>query len=172
MSLKLVLVLGGASSGKSAFAEKIITDSALAKIYIATARIWDAEIKRKVATHKLERGTGWQTHEAPLEPGDVIKVCGKKHALLLDCATMWLTNHMMDDSDLDAAERRLLDALGASDALHVVVSNDVSGGITPDNALARQFQRAQGALNQRLAARADVVVHVTAGLPTVLKGAL
>ena len=172
MSQKMILVIGGAASGKSAFAEKCINDSGLDRIYIATSRVWDDEIKSKVARHKISRGPGWRTVEAPLEPGDTLTGAASQSAVLLDCATMWLTNHMMDDTDLAAAEARLLAALDSSPALRVVVTNELGGGIVPADALSRRFRQAQGELNQKLAAQADVVVQVIAGLPNILKGTL
>lgn len=172
MSQKMVLVIGGAASGKSAFAEKLIADSGLEPIYLATSRIWDDEIKVKIARHRQMRGAGWTTLDVPLEPSDALGAYGENAAVLLDCVTMWLTNHLMDENDLEAAQTRLLDGLAQCAALRVVVSNEVGGGIVPENALARTFRQAQGEVNQLLAARSDVVVQVVAGLPNVLKGVL
>ena len=93
-------------------------------------------------------------------------------AVLIDCATMWLANHLLDENDLTAAETALFAALAGCPAPVVIVSNEVGQGIVPDNALARRFRVAQGGLNRRLAARAGLVVAVMAGLPLVLKGGL
>lgn len=172
MSQKCILVIGGAASGKSSFAENIIRNSNLDPVYIATARIWDAEMKSKVAQHVTARGKGWRTVEAPLEPAEALATCGPDCAVLLDCATMWLTNHMMDETDLSSAEARLRAALSASPALRVIVTNEVGQGIVPADPLSRRFRQLQGELNQRLAADADVVVQMIAGLPNVLKGVL
>ncbi|MEM9581163.1 MAG: bifunctional adenosylcobinamide kinase/adenosylcobinamide-phosphate guanylyltransferase [Pseudomonadota bacterium] len=172
MSAKRVLVIGGAASGKSAFAENIIVQSGLARTYIATARIWDAEMNQKVAEHQKMRGAGWTTVEEPLDPAKPLATLNSEQAVLLDCATMWLTNHLMDDGDLAAAEDRLMDAFRCCRAYCVVVSNEVGGGIVPADALSRRFRQAQGRLNQRLATQADTVVQVVAGLPNVLKGSL
>ncbi len=102
----------------------------------------------------------------------VLSKLDDKQICLIDCATMWLNNHLMEDSDLKQAQADLLDALATCRARVVIVSNEVGQGIVPDNALARRFREAQGRLNIALAAKADLVVQVTAGLPLVLKGQL
>lgn len=166
----LTFVLGGAASGKSQTAETIIVNSTLTPVYLATARIWDAEIQNKVDVHRARRGPEWHTINAPV---DVSTPLGQAHAgqtVLLDCATMWLTNVLMDDLDIDAAQSDLLAALARCAAPVVVVSNEVGQGIVPDNALARRFREAQGRLNIALAAQADCVLHVVAGLTRALKG--
>lgn len=172
MPRKMVLVIGGAASGKSAFSENLIDISGLPKTYIATSRIWDDETKIKVDRHKSARGAGWTTVELPLAPETALCQGRAQEAILLDCLTMWLTNHLMDETDLGAAQDRLVDALARCPSYRVVVTNDVGGGIVPADALSRHFRQAQGALNQRLAAQADTVVQVIAGLPNVLKGSL
>lgn len=165
------LVLGGASSGKSAFAERMVRQSGLAKVYVATAEAQDGEMKSKIAKHRGQRaGQGWRTVEAPHETATALAQIEAGEIALLDCVTFWLTNLMIDDGDWDEELEILLDVLVQMRAPVVLVSNDVSGGVVPENALARAFQRAQGVVNQRLAAQADLVVYVTAGLPTVLKG--
>lgn len=165
------LVLGGVSSGKSAFAERLVLQSGLAKVYIATAEALDGEMTKKIAGHRAKRaGQGWRTLEAPHETAQALARIEAGEVALVDCVTFWLTNLMIDDGDWDEELDILLDVLVQMRAPVVLVSNDVSGGVIPDNALARAFQRAQGEVNQRLATHADLVVHVTAGLPTVLKG--
>lgn len=168
----MTLVLGGAASGKSAFAEILVKNTGRSKVYLATARIWDAEMRIKVDAHVTMRGAGWRTLEAPLDLQPALSQRAADEVVLLDCATMWLTNHLMEDSDLEAAETALFNALDACPCPIVIVSNEVGHGIVPDNALSRRFRQAQGMLNQRLAARADLVVNVIAGLPQVLKGSL
>lgn len=169
---KLSLVLGGASSGKSVFAEGLVRGSTLDPVYIATAQIWDAEMAEKVAAHKAQRGAGWRTVEEPLAIAEVLASAHKTDAILIDCATLWLTNLILSEADVSAAEERLMAALQTCSAPVVIVSNEVGMGIVPDNALARQFRTAQGGLNRRLAAQSDLTVMVIAGLPLVLKGAL
>ncbi|MBL4627792.1 MAG: bifunctional adenosylcobinamide kinase/adenosylcobinamide-phosphate guanylyltransferase [Roseicyclus sp.] len=167
----LSLVLGGASSGKSAFAERMVRQCGLAKVYIATAEAHDGEMNEKIASHRARRaGQGWRTVEAPHETAVALTQIEAGEVALVDCVTFWLTNLMIDDGDWEEELDLLLDILVQIRAPVVLVSNDVSGGVVPANDLARAFQRAQGVVNQRLAAEADLVVHVIAGLPQVLKG--
>ncbi|MEM9786625.1 MAG: bifunctional adenosylcobinamide kinase/adenosylcobinamide-phosphate guanylyltransferase [Pseudomonadota bacterium] len=169
---KVSLVLGGAASGKSAYAENMILRTGLAPVYIATAQVFDDEMAAKVQRHKKSRGTGWHTIEAPINVAAAIKAARADQAVLLDCATLWLTNIILGELDLDQNINDLLEALRCSKAPIVIVSNEVGQGIVPDNALSRRFRNAQGTLNQQIAAQADIVVAVMAGLPLVLKGTL
>ncbi|TNC51901.1 bifunctional adenosylcobinamide kinase/adenosylcobinamide-phosphate guanylyltransferase [Rubellimicrobium rubrum] len=169
---KLALVLGGAASGKSAYAESLVAALDRSKVYLATAEAWDIEMQAKIDRHKERRDAGWRTVETPRDAAEILRDIPPTEAVLLDCATLWLTNHMLADADLNAEEDRLLQALGDCRAPVVVVSNEIGLGLVPDNALGRRFRDAQGRLNQRLAAQADLVVFVAAGLPLVLKGTL
>ncbi|HMB13824.1 MAG TPA: bifunctional adenosylcobinamide kinase/adenosylcobinamide-phosphate guanylyltransferase [Roseovarius sp.] len=168
----LTLVLGGAASGKSAYAEGLVMAHGGARVYLATAEAHDAEMRAKLDRHRARRGPDWRTIEAPRNPCPALGNVGPDDVVLLDCATMWLSNHLLAESDLAQAEAALFDALDTCAAPVVVVSNEVGLSVVPDNALARRFQNAQGALNQHLAARAGLVINVIAGLPQVLKGAL
>lgn len=166
----LSLVTGGARSGKSAFAERLVRLAPAPHGYIATAEAWDDEMRDRIARHRQDRGPDWHTIEAPLDlPGALDQAEG---AVLIDCATLWLTNHLLAGHDPDDATAGLLATLGRHPAPVVIVSNEVGWGIVPDNALARRFRDAQGRLNQQLAAQADLVVAVIAGLPLALKGNL
>jgi adenosylcobinamide kinase/adenosylcobinamide-phosphate guanylyltransferase len=165
----LTLILGGASSGKSAEAERRVTATGRARVYIATAEAWDAEMAGKIARHRAARGPAWRTVEAPRDLPAALATVTDTEAALIDCATLWLTNLMLAESDLAAAEAALLAAIAACPAPVVIVSNEVGQGIVPDNALSRRFRTAQGGLNQRLAARAATVVAVMAGLSLTLK---
>jgi adenosylcobinamide kinase/adenosylcobinamide-phosphate guanylyltransferase len=169
---KLSFVLGGAASGKSLWAENLLLSSGLDPVYLATSRVFDDEMKSKINLHASRRGNQWRTIEADLELGPVLANLEPAQGALVDCATMWLSNHLLDGSDLEAAQEALLQALLFSPAAVVIVSNEVGHGIVPDNKLARQFREAQGRLNIALAAQAELVVLVTAGLPQVLKGQL
>ena len=169
---KLTLVIGGASSGKSAYAERLAGLPGMPRCHIATAEAFDAEMAAKIARHRAQRGTGWITRDAPHDVAGALRDLPARSSVLLDCATLWLSNRMLADADLAAETERLIMALAACPAPVVVVSNETGQGIVPDNALARRFREAQGRLNQRLAAEAALVVAVIAGLPLVLKGRL
>ena len=172
MPPSLTLVLGGANSGKSAFAERLISGFGLPRLYVATAQAFDTEMEAKIAQHRVSRGSNWTTVEAPLDAAEALREAPAGHAILLDCATLWLSNLMLDDRDPVDEAPALLNAIADCGAPVVVVSNEVGLGIVPDNTLARRFRSAQGQLNQDLAARAELVVAVLAGPPLVLKGQL
>ncbi|WP_232295768.1 bifunctional adenosylcobinamide kinase/adenosylcobinamide-phosphate guanylyltransferase [Pseudorhodobacter aquimaris] len=168
----LTLVTGGAKSGKSRFAEGLVTGSGLRQVYLATAQVWDDEMRAKVDAHKTDRGTGWHTVEAPRDVVAALHGATAGDVILLDCATMWLSNIMLAEADIESETAALLAALAACPAPVVIVTNELGWSIVPDNALARRFRDAQGRLNQALAAQAGLVVAVISGLPMVLKGAL
>lgn len=169
---KGTFVLGGAASGKSVWAEKLIESTDLELFYLATGRVLDDEVKSRVKIHRDRRNARWQTVEEPLDLAEALSKLAPHQAVLIDCATMWLSNHLMEGSDLATAQRELLSALQNCAAPWVIVSNEVGQGIVPDNKLARQFREAQGRLNIALAGHADLAVQVIAGLPQVLKGEL
>lgn len=167
----LTVVIGGAASGKSAHAEALVLGMQVPPLYIATAQAFDAEMAAKIAAHQAAReGAGWETIEAPLNLHTALGKAAPGQPVLLDCVSLWLSNMLLADKDIASAGDRLLAALAACKGPVVVVTNEVGAGIVPDNALARRFRNAQGRLNQRLAAAADKVVLVTAGLPLTLKG--
>lgn len=168
---RLTLVLGGARSGKSTHAEMIVRSIPPPWAYIATAQALDAEMTERIATHRARRersNAGWHTVEAPLELA-VAVAAAQEHAVLIDCLTLWLSNVMLAGREIAPACDELLAALRDAHVPIVAVSNEVGLGIVPDNALARRFRDAQGILNQRVAAIADVVILMAAGLPLVLK---
>ncbi len=168
----LTLVIGGAASGKSNFAEQLVETSGRAKIYLATAQALDSEMTAKIIRHQSSRRKCWRTIEAPLDLSAPLANATTNDTVLVDCATLWLTNHLLAETDLEAAEATLLTALATCKASVVVVTNEVGAGIVPENVLSRRFREAHGLLNQRLAKQADLVVTVIAGLPMVLKGTL
>lgn len=165
----LTLVLGGARSGKSRYAESLIVALPPPWTYVAAAEAGDAEMAARIAAHRSRRGDGWQTVEAPHDIADALAAAGEG-PLLVDCLTLWLSNLMLADADLEKQFARLEQALAQVEAPVVLVANEVGSGIVPDNVLARRFRDAQGQLNQRIAAKADRVVLVVAGIPLVLKG--
>lgn len=169
----LSLVLGGAASGKSRFAEGLVTGSGAGPVYVATAQARDAEMAARISAHRAGRAAaGWRTVEEPLDLPRVLAGIAPHEAALIDCATLWLTNLMLSDADIPAAEAALWPALSACAGPVVVVTNEVGQGIVPETPLGRRFRDAQGGLNQRLASRAGLVVAVMAGLPLTLKGAM
>lgn len=168
----LTFVLGGAASGKSVYAEQLVVLSKKRRVYLATSQVFDDEMRHKVQRHVSQRGSGWHTIEAPFDLGPALAGLTSDQICLIDCATMWLSNHLLAENDLESAQNNLLADLRRCAAPVVIVSNEVGHGIVPDNTLARRFREAQGRLNIALAAQADLVVQITAGLPLVLKGQL
>lgn len=171
MPKTITLVIGGASSGKSSIAEKICFHSGLDRIYLASAQTFDDEMRTKVDRHRTQRGENWHTIEEPFDAARIVAAATAGQIVLFDCATLWLTNHLLADHDLEAETEVLLDALRQTPAHIVIVTNEVGQGIVPDNALSRQFRIAQGTLNRQIAEVAGTVVGVMAGLPFMLKGA-
>jgi adenosylcobinamide kinase / adenosylcobinamide-phosphate guanylyltransferase len=168
--LATTLVLGGARSGKSAFAERLIGDSGLARIYLATATAGDDEMKARIADHRARRGEGWTTVEEPLALVDALtRVATRGQAVLVDCLTLWLSNLMFAQRDPDVEARRLTRFLEVAKYPIVLVSNEVGLGLVPETPLGRDFRDAQGRLNQIVAAAAPNVAFIAAGLPLWLK---
>ncbi len=165
----LTFLLGGARSGKSAHAERLVTEFPSPWTYVATAQAFDEEMAERIALHRSRRGEGWMTLDAPLDLAGTLRKQPEGRPVLVDCLTLWLTNHMMAEHDLEAVSTELEQVLAAPRGPWFVVSNEVGLGIVPDNALARRFRDAAGRLNQQVAERADQVVFVAAGLPMRLK---
>lgn len=172
MSLgRIILVLGGARSGKSAFAEELIDQSGLSKVYLATGQVFDDEMKRRVGLHKDRRGPEWALAEEPLDLcGALSRIASEQKAVLVDCLTLWVTNLMMAEREQADEANALALVLKTLPGTIVLVSNEVGQGIVPDNAMARAFRDYAGLLHQKVAAMADEVYFVTAGLPQKLKG--
>ncbi len=166
----LTLVLGGARSGKTGFAERLTEEAAPTRVYVATGQAFDAEMARRIALHKATRGKGWRTVETPLDPASALDQAGPDEAVLLDCLTLWLSNLMHHQHDIEAETARLLDSVVRCAAPVVMVSNEVGLGLVPETPLGRAFRDAQGRLNQQVAVQADRVAFVAAGLPLWLKG--
>lgn len=165
------LVLGGARSGKSAFAEKLILDSGLKPIYIATSQIWDDEMRDRVETHVARRGDDWKCIEAPLDLESALNDADQAgNAILVDCLTLWVTNLMMAEVGIADRFSSLLSQLGKLKSPVVLVTNEVGLGIVPENKMAREFRDQAGRLHQDIAAIANEVYFVAAGLPLQMKG--
>jgi adenosylcobinamide kinase/adenosylcobinamide-phosphate guanylyltransferase len=169
VSAHLTLIIGGARSGKSRYGESLITRLPPPWIYVATAQALDAEMAERIAAHRARRGSGWTTVEAPRDLAGALPA----HAsapILIDCLTLWLSNLMLADADIGAETERLARALRDRAAPVVMIANEVGFGIVPENVLARRFRDQQGLLNQSIAALADRVVLMVAGLPLSVKG--
>ncbi len=165
----LTLLIGGARSGKSAHAERLVKAHAAPWAYIATAQAHDAEMAARIGHHRARRGEGWETIEAPLDLAGALAALPPVRPVLVDCLTLWLTNHMLAGHDLEAECGRLADVLSRPRGPWFVVSNEVGQGIVPDNALARRFRDEAGRFNQQVAASADAVLLMVAGLPLKVK---
>ncbi len=169
---RLTLVTGGARSGKSGFAEGLARGCGRPRRYIATAQAFDAEMQERIDHHRAQRGADWLTVEAPLDLAGALALAQPAEVVLVDCLTLWLTNHLLAGHDLPAEVARLTSALTACPAQVICVTNEVGWGIVPGDPLSRRFRDEQGRLNQQIAAQAGLAVLVAAGLPLVLKGAL
>ena len=169
------LVLGGARSGKSTYAEKLVTGTLSGgaprpALYIATAEAGDVEMATRILAHRTRRGANWTTVEEPIKLAEALSTPGTAgRPVLVDCLTLWLSNLLHVGADVDEAADDLVRALEDHAAPVVFVSNEVGLGIVPETPLGRSFRDAQGRLNMRMAERADRVILMTAGLPLTLK---
>ena len=161
-----VLVLGGARSGKSAFAQQLAEAAAPERLYLATGAAGDDEMAARIATHRAARGVGWATREEPLELADALRREARAgRVVLVDCLTLWLSNCLFGGLDLAGELGRLGAALREVAGPVILVSNEVGSGIVPETKLGREFRDWQGRLNQQTAAACDAAVLVIAGLP-------
>jgi adenosylcobinamide kinase/adenosylcobinamide-phosphate guanylyltransferase len=169
MRNRITLVLGGQRSGKSKYAEGLI-EAQGGGLYLATAQVFDDEMKDRIDTHQQRRGDKWITFEEPLQIANIILREAKlRQPILVDCLTLWLSNLMHEEQDIEAAMESLIIALHKSQGPVVLVSNEVGQGVVPDNTLARKFVDCAGRMNQVIAEAAHRVVWVTAGIPQILK---
>jgi adenosylcobinamide kinase/adenosylcobinamide-phosphate guanylyltransferase len=168
---KLTFVLGGARSGKSRYAESLIAALPPPWTYIATAEAGDEEMVARIKSHRERRGARWRTVEAPRDLAQALAVCADA-PVLVDCLTLWLSNLMLAEANIEEETTELEKTLVAANGPLVLVANEVGSGIVPSYPLGRRFRDAQGVLNQRIAARAECVILMVAGLPLVVKGTL
>ena len=171
---KLVFIIGGARSGKSSFAlrKALAASDEKSRVYIATAQALDMEMEERIEKHKMDRGSAWATCEAPLHLGRAVRAaCGAYAVALIDCLTLWLSNLLCSNLDMEEAQDDFIDSLAAPGPfLRIfVVSNEVGLGIVPENDTARQFRDMAGRLHQRLAGLADEVYLMVAGIPVKIK---
>lgn len=183
MTKQLTLILGGARSGKSTYAEKLASERGQQVLYVATAQAWDEEMALRIANHRTQRPSTWSTVEAPHDVGAAIATASQHHnpdVILLDCLTLLASNiiialpETVNELEASAALQVEVDALRTaythSDAQWIIVSNEVGLGIVPAYPLGRVYRDALGRANQQLAALADEVLFMVAGLPLVVKG--
>jgi adenosylcobinamide kinase / adenosylcobinamide-phosphate guanylyltransferase len=166
---RVTFVIGGARSGKSRYAERLIEAAGGAALYLATAEARDDEMRAHIATHRARRPANWATLEEPLEIVNPL-LAEETRPVLVDCLTLWLANLMGAGRDVGFEIERLASALARLKTPVVLVANEVGLGIVPESTLARDFRDHAGRLNQGVAARAARVVFVAAGLPLALKG--
>jgi adenosylcobinamide kinase/adenosylcobinamide-phosphate guanylyltransferase len=166
-----VFILGGARSGKSRFAEELAGKAGGRLHYLATGRAWDDEMRDRISHHQERRGGEWTTHEAPVDIATVLqRLDSPNSVILIDCLTLWLTNLMMENADMETAFAELEAAIESTRAKLIFVSNEIGLGIVPENRMAREFRDHAGRLHQRVAAIAGEVYFVAAGLPLKMKG--
>jgi adenosylcobinamide kinase/adenosylcobinamide-phosphate guanylyltransferase len=171
---ELILVLGGTRSGKSSWALHYTEAQYRSYLFLATARALDEEMAERIRLHKSSRGPDWQLIEEPIEISEAIRTrCSNVEAVLIDCLTVWLSNVLLEKGDegIDRYQDDFLETLSAREQTVVVVSNEVGMGVVPESPLGRKFRDLSGQINQKIAAMADKVIFLTAGLPMVLKGA-
>jgi adenosylcobinamide kinase/adenosylcobinamide-phosphate guanylyltransferase len=169
--MTVTLVLGGARSGKSAFAQRAAEAAAAdgRPILIATGQAFDDEMRERIARHRLDRGDLWSTVEAPLDLAGALGTFTEKEVVVVDCLTLWLSNHMLAEHDLSSERARLIEAIRDCRARLWLVSNEVGWGVVPESALGRRFRDEAGRLHQDIAAAADAMFLIVAGLPLSLK---
>ncbi len=170
--VRSVLVVGGARSGKSIYAQSLAERSGRELILIAAAQAGDAEMAERIARHRAERGAGWQTIEEPMKLLEALRAAADPaRVIVVDCLTLWLTNLMLAEADVETESRELARTIPALRGPVIFVSNEVGQGVVPATELGRRFRDAQGRLNQAVVAVCGHVVLMNAGLPLQIKPA-
>ena len=169
--MNTLLVLGGARSGKSSYAQALAEKSRPQRVFVATAEAHDDEMRARIEQHVAERDGSWRTVESPLALGDAIaRSAAGDCVVLVDCLTLWLSNLMHSDAEVESEVQKLADQIAAIESPLILVSNEVGMGLVPNTELGRRFRDEQGRLNRKIAAACDRVEFVAAGLPLRLKG--
>lgn len=164
------LVLGGARSGKTAYALKLATDSRLERCMVATAEAFDREMKERIALHRAERDKTWRVWEEPIDLAAVLdEIARPDRIIVVDCLTIWLSNLLMKESDHASEVAKLAAWVKEKPFPLILVSNELGLGLVPETSLGRAFRDSHGRMNQTVAAACDQVTFVAAGLPLVLK---
>ena len=172
MTNEIILITGGARSGKSRYAEQRATEMGARRLYVATAEARDEEMAQRIAEHRKRRGNQWRTIEEPLELAEALLAeRGKTDCALVDCLTLWISNLLICRDDKYASEKvdDLIEQLPQLNFHLVFVTNEVGWGIVPDNPLARKFRDLVGWTNQRVAQAANEVILMAAGMPMIAK---
>ena len=170
--IRSLLIIGGARSGKSAYAQSLAEAYGSERLYLATGAPGDEEMAARIVRHQRDRGQGWTTLEEPLEvAAALVKHAQAGRVVVVDCLTLWLSNLMLAGRDPGSAVTALADAVRALAGPAVLVSNEVGMGLVPDHKLGREFRDWQGRLNREIGAACDGVIFVAAGLPLQLKPA-
>jgi adenosylcobinamide kinase / adenosylcobinamide-phosphate guanylyltransferase len=171
MPKQIILITGGARSGKSKYAEERAAGLGPRRLYVATAEAKDDEMAQRIAAHQKRRGSAWTTVEEPVQLAETLLAGGgRTDCALVDCLTLWLSNLIFrDDESVEEKVENLVQTLPRLDFSVVFVTNEVGAGIVPDNSLARRFRDLAGWTNQRLAALAHEVVLMVAGIPMIIK---
>jgi adenosylcobinamide kinase/adenosylcobinamide-phosphate guanylyltransferase len=172
MAMQIILITGGARSGKSKYAEQRAGEMGDRRLYVATAEAKDEEMSQRIAEHQKRRGNQWRTIEEPVELAEALQAQrGKTDSALVDCLTLWISNLLTgrDEKYVEEKVEQLVETLPQLDFHVVLVTNEVGWGIVPDNPLARQFRDLAGWTNQRIAQAADEVVLMVAGVPMIVK---
>jgi adenosylcobinamide kinase / adenosylcobinamide-phosphate guanylyltransferase len=171
-TVRSVLVLGGARSGNSAYAQRLAEAHGPERLYLATATAGDEEMATRIARHRRDRGQGWTTLEEPLEIAAALVAHARAgRVVVVDCLTLWLNNLVLAGADLGPAIAALAEVIGGLAGPAILVSNEVGMGIVPDHQLGREFRDWQGRANREIGAICDAVIFVAAGLPLQLKPA-
>lgn len=172
LDCRAVLVLGGARSGKSRYAQTLAEEACAERLYLATAEAGDDEMAERIARHRADRGAGWTTREEPLELRAALRAEARPgRIVLVDCLTLWLSNILFAGRDLTREIADLATEIGRLEGPAIFVSNEVGLGIAPATPLGREFRDWQGRANQAVAEACGAVVFVAAGLPTLFKPA-
>lgn len=170
---KVMLITGGARAGKSRYAERLMNARPARHAVVATAHAGDVEMAERIARHKAERDKTWEVIEQPISVRSAIRNATRPDRIVLvDCLTLWISNLMAEERDIQIEVQGLVGTLQIAAGPVIIVSNEVGLGIVPDNALARAFRDNLGRANQAVAAAAEVVVFMAAGIPMILKGSL
>jgi adenosylcobinamide kinase / adenosylcobinamide-phosphate guanylyltransferase len=172
MTRQIILISGGARSGKSRYAEQRAPEMGRRRIYVATAEAKDEEMAQRIAEHQKRRGSLWRTIEEPLELTEaLLRQRGNTDCALVDCLTLWISNLLIRYDEKYATQKvhELMEKFAELDFNLIFVTNEVGSGIVPDNALARKFRDLAGWTNQTVAQAADEVILMVAGLPIIVK---